>query len=202
MPTCGRWHGCTRAAIPLPVPPLSIGRGSKRSWAGCAATTGTRRWWASNGTCWSIAKGACSVWECMRRASPSAKAATRCSRPRGTPLPACSIAGRIKATRARWCAGAGALGLVRWAEQEHGWRVQGVYPQFRQLARYAPEVLEKLGAAPGFRVIPRRWVVERTFSWVGRQRRMSKDDERLTSTEEVFISLVGIRLLLTRLPPA
>jgi transposase len=92
--------------------------------------------------------------------------------------------------------------LVRWAEQEHGWRVQVVYPQFRQMERYAPEVLAELGHAPGFRVIPRRWVVERTFSWWGRQRRLSKDYERLTTTEEAFIYLVGIRLLLARLAPA
>jgi len=51
-------------------------------------------------------------------------------------------------------------------------------------------------------VLPRRWVVERTFSWLGRQRRLSKDYERLPSTEEVFIYLVGIRLLLARLAPA
>ena len=46
------------------------------------------------------------------------------------------------------------------------------------------------------------WVLERTFAWLGRQRRLSKDYERLTSTEEVFIYLVGIRLLLARLAPA
>jgi putative transposase len=91
--------------------------------------------------------------------------------------------------------------LVRWAEQEHGWRVQVVYPPLRQLKRYAPEVLAELGYASGFRVIPNRWVVERTFSWLGRQRRLSKDYERLASTEEVWIYLVGIRLLLVRLAP-
>ena len=92
--------------------------------------------------------------------------------------------------------------LVRWAEQEHGWQVHVVYPPFRQMERYAPELLADLGIEPGFRVIPRRWVVERTFSWLGRQRRLSKDYERLTSSEEVFIYLVGIRLLLARLAPA
>jgi putative transposase len=76
------------------------------------------------------------------------------------------------------------------------------YPQLRQLKRYAPDLLEDAGYEPGFRVIPRRWVVERTFSWLGWQRRLSKDYERLASTEEVFIYLVGIRLLLTRLAPA
>jgi putative transposase len=92
--------------------------------------------------------------------------------------------------------------LVRWAEQEHGWTVQVIYPEDRQLKRYAPEVLADLGYEPGFRVIPKRWIVERTFSWIGRQRRLSKDYERLGSTEEAFIYLVGIRLLLARLAPA
>jgi putative transposase len=88
--------------------------------------------------------------------------------------------------------------LVRWAEQEYGWTVQVVYPENRQLKRYAPDVLDE----SGFKVIPKRWIVERTFSWLGRQRRLSKDYERLASTEEVFIYLVGIRLLLARLAPA
>lgn len=92
--------------------------------------------------------------------------------------------------------------LVRWAAQEYGLTVQVVYPTDRQLKRYAPDVLADLGYAPGFRVIPKRWIVERTLSWFGRQRRLSKDYERLASTEEAFIYLVGIRLLLARLAPA
>jgi putative transposase len=92
--------------------------------------------------------------------------------------------------------------LVRWAAQTYGWTVQVVYPQLRQMKRYAPELLDDAGYEPGFQVIPRRWVVERTFSWLGRQRRLSKDYERLASTEEAFIYLVGIRLLLARLAPA
>jgi putative transposase len=92
--------------------------------------------------------------------------------------------------------------LVRWAAQEHGWTVQVVYPANRQFKRYAPDVLADLGYEPGFHVIPRRWVVERTFSWLGRHRRLSKDYERLASTEEALIYLVGIRLLLARLASA
>jgi putative transposase len=67
--------------------------------------------------------------------------------------------------------------LVRWAEQEYGWTVQVVYPADRQMKRYAPDVLAELGdgQTTGFHVIPRRWVVERTFSWLGRYRRLSKD---------------------------
>ena len=66
----------------------------------------------------------------------------------------------------------------------------------------APELPRDVGDEPGFQVISRRWVVERTFAWIGRQRRMSKDDERLAKHEEAFIYLVGIRLLLARLASA
>ena len=89
--------------------------------------------------------------------------------------------------------------LARWAAQEYGWTVQVVYPAHRQLQRYAPDVLADLGYEAGFHVIPRRWVVERTFSWLGRHRRLSQDYERRASTEEALIYLVGIRLLLARL---
>jgi putative transposase len=54
--------------------------------------------------------------------------------------------------------------LVRWAAQEHGWTVQVVYPEDRQLKRYAPELLADLGYESGFKVLPKRWIVERTFS--------------------------------------
>jgi transposase len=48
-------------------------------------------------------------------------------------------------------------------------------------------------------VLPRRWVVERTFAWQSQQRRVSKDYERLCATSEVWIYLAMIRLMLRRL---
>ena len=51
----------------------------------------------------------------------------------------------------------------------------------------------------GFRVLPRRWVVERTFSWLGQNRRMSKDYERLPGTSEAFIYVGMTRLMVRRL---
>jgi putative transposase len=89
--------------------------------------------------------------------------------------------------------------LIPWAGQEHGVRLEVVYPALRQFRRYAPGLAADLGDAPGFRAIPKRWIVERTFSWIGRQRRMGEDYERLTTTTETLIYLVGIRLLLARL---
>jgi transposase len=51
----------------------------------------------------------------------------------------------------------------------------------------------------GFQVLPRRWVVERTFSWLEQNRRMSKDYERLCATGEAFIYVAMTRLMVRRL---
>ena len=51
----------------------------------------------------------------------------------------------------------------------------------------------------GFEVLPRRWVVERTFSWLGQNRRTSKDYERLCATGEAFIYVAMSRLMVRRL---
>jgi putative transposase len=50
-----------------------------------------------------------------------------------------------------------------------------------------------------FRLLPRRWVVERTFSWLSQNRRMSKDYERLCVTAEAFFHVAMSRLMVRRL---
>lgn len=50
----------------------------------------------------------------------------------------------------------------------------------------------------GFTVLPRRWVVERTFAWIGRYRRMSKDYEYLTKSSETMIYLSMTKTMLSR----
>jgi putative transposase len=56
-------------------------------------------------------------------------------------------------------------------------------------------------AVPAFAVVPRRWVVERTFGWLGRFRRLSKDYEFLPATSEAVIYLAMSQLLVRRLAP-
>jgi putative transposase len=58
---------------------------------------------------------------------------------------------------------------------------------------------EKLSKPRRFGDLPRRWVVERTFSWLGQNRRMSKDYERLAETSEAFIYVAMTRLMVRRL---
>jgi transposase len=54
----------------------------------------------------------------------------------------------------------------------------------------------------GFVVLPHRWVVERTFSWFGRNRRLAKDFENLAETLATFVTLASIQLALRRLARA
>jgi putative transposase len=57
----------------------------------------------------------------------------------------------------------------------------------------------KLLPPEGFVVLPRRWVVERTLSWIEKNRRMSKDYERLCASGEAFVYTAMIRLMTRRL---
>jgi putative transposase len=75
--------------------------------------------------------------------------------------------------------------LVAWARE---WAKEGVMVDW-----------EKPLPSPGFQVLPRRWVVERTFSWLSQNRRMSKDYERLCITGEMFVYIVMTRLMVRRL---
>ncbi len=60
-------------------------------------------------------------------------------------------------------------------------------------------VIAKDAAAQGFHVLPKRWIVERTLAWLGRNRRLSKDYEHLPAVSEAFVKLAMIRLMTARL---
>jgi putative transposase len=86
---------------------------------------------------------------------------------------------------------------VRWITEQLGWQVHIIVPQPRRWFR-VPEGIEP-PYVPPFVVWPRRWVVERTFAWVGRYRRLSKDYEYLPATSEAWIYAAMCRLMLRRI---
>lgn len=61
------------------------------------------------------------------------------------------------------------------------------------------EIVQRPAGVKGFQLLPRRWVVERTFAWFGRCRRLAKDFERAASTEAAWLLVAHIRLLTRRL---
>jgi len=84
-----------------------------------------------------------------------------------------------------------------WITETLGWVVEVVRKQ-RTWVR-VPADQEPPEMPSGFQVLPRRWVVERTFAWLGRYRRLSKDYEVLPETEETWIYLAMSRLMTVRL---
>jgi putative transposase len=83
------------------------------------------------------------------------------------------------------------------------WADGGYAGQLVELARtwwrYTLAIVKRTDDVQGFVVLPRRWVVERTLAWLGRNRRLSKDYEKLPSSSETVVYLASIRLLLRRL---
>jgi putative transposase len=76
--------------------------------------------------------------------------------------------------------------LIEWVRVECGWELR---------------VTKRSDKAKGFEVLPKRWVVERTFGWLGRYRRLSKDYEVLTETSEAMIRMAMIHIMVRRLEP-
>jgi putative transposase len=62
-------------------------------------------------------------------------------------------------------------------------------------------IVRKPPGGRGFAVLPKRWVVERTFAWLGRFRRLSKDYEEHTANSETMIRLAMISVMLRRIRP-
>ncbi|MFQ6024683.1 MAG: IS5 family transposase [Acidiferrobacterales bacterium] len=67
------------------------------------------------------------------------------------------------------------------------------------LGRWTLEIVKRSDSARGFEVLPRRWVVERTFAWMGRNRRLAKDFETALATAEAWLYLASVQLITRRL---
>jgi putative transposase len=84
----------------------------------------------------------------------------------------------------RWCrlkliwADGGYTHIAAYVRKQFGWRL---------------EVVPRPAAAKGFTILPRRWVVERSFGWLGRYRRLCRDFEHTTVSSEAMVYLASIR---------
>ena len=72
----------------------------------------------------------------------------------------------------------------------------------RRIGKMGLEVVTRSDQARGFVVLPKRWIVERTFGWLGRCRRLAKDFEHLTRTQLAFVQMAMIRLMMRRIARA
>ena len=83
-----------------------------------------------------------------------------------------------------WADGGYAGKLIGWVQETCGWVL---------------EIIKRSDVVKGFKLLPRRWVVERTFGWLGRNRRLSKDYERLPESSEAMVYWAMTRLMVRRL---
>lgn len=85
-----------------------------------------------------------------------------------------------------------------WADKAYG----GLTEWLQRWLDWELEVVLRPPASKGFVLLPRRWVVERTFAWLGRNRRLAKSYEGLLETEASFLYVGMVRLMLRRLDKA
>jgi transposase len=95
---------------------------------------------------------------------------------------------------------AATIGSVRHVFADGGYQGQLVAIAKRAWA-ITVEVVRKPADQRGFAVLPRRWVVERTFSWLMRQRRLVRDYERLPATHEAIVKWAMVAIMVNRLAP-
>jgi putative transposase len=89
-----------------------------------------------------------------------------------------------------------------WADNKYHNHALNEHVETHPLINWKIEVVRRPRGTKGFVLLPRRWVVERTFSWLDRYRRMSKDYERLAESAEAWVKLVSINRMLRYLRPS
>jgi len=105
----------------------------------------------------------------------------------GAKLVLARMQGRFPRLRTIWADGAYRGGLIAWTHE---------------LLGCVLEIVKRSDDQKGFVVLPKRWIVERTFGWFGRYRRLSKDYEEQPPSSEAMIRITMIQVMLKRLDPA
>jgi transposase len=103
----------------------------------------------------------------------------------------------------------GAFELLRWARRlfpfierifaDGGYRGEKMALVVAHTGAWKLEIVKRSDTAKGFEVVPKRWIVERTFAWISRCRRLARDFERYAHTTVAFVRLAMIRIMLRRL---
>lgn len=83
-----------------------------------------------------------------------------------------------------------------WADAAYGGKL---VDWAKEVGDWVLEIVKRSDTAKGFELLPHRWIVERTFAWLGRFRRLSKDYEALIESSEAMIRIAMIRLMVRRL---
>ena len=125
-----------------------------------------------------IPKASCWPPRSMRPTSRTLTAPCRCCARSAEVSPACATSSQTASTGARNCAPPADCGP---------WTI---------------EIVERPPGVKGFQLLPRRWVVERTFAWLGRCRRLAKDFEATIASATAWLLLANLRLLTRRLAKA
>jgi putative transposase len=86
-----------------------------------------------------------------------------------------------------------------WADGAYGGELLVWVWALRPWRKVHLEIVKRPKGVKGFQRLPWRWIVERTFGWLGRYRRLSKDYEYLTRTSEAMIRVAMIHLMVRRL---
>lgn len=94
--------------------------------------------------------------------------------------------------------------LKRWPWLRHifadgGYAGPKLKLKLEKISKFTLEIIKRSDAIKGFKILPRRWVVERTFAWLGRCRRLAKDFERTIASAEAWIYIANIRMLTRRI---
>lgn len=97
--------------------------------------------------------------------------------------------------------------LKRWPWLRHifadgGYAGPKLKDRLEKVGKFTLEIVKRSDHAEGFKLLPRRWVVERTFAWLGRCRRLAKDFEKTVASAEAWVYIANIRLLTRRIARA
>jgi putative transposase len=88
-----------------------------------------------------------------------------------------------------------------WADGGYAGRLVRFLGRWERPLGWVLEIVKRTDDMAGFVVLPKRWIVERTFAWLNRYRRLSKDYETLTDSSEAMIRIAMINLMVHRLAP-